>query len=175
VVAWVKGYTVALMVSVGVFLAGLSAGYILVYLFNLNPRTLLETVLETAPAKATVARAEAVSQAVRNVIGALTPQLKKYILHQDAVEYVSSALGIFSTNMVTAFGAAVTPLMPVLWQRKITPWFMRLTGKRYDPEVSWRSYYRYAVPLPPVMILGFNGFIREPRSKHSGIHRLHGP
>ncbi|MCL7384164.1 MAG: stage II sporulation protein M [Thaumarchaeota archaeon] len=154
-----KSYTLALMVSVGVFLAGLSAGYILVYLFNLNPRTLLETVLETAPAKATVARAEAVSQAVKNVIETFTPQLKKYILHQDAVEYVSSALGIFSTNTVTAFGAAVTPLLPVLWQRKITPWFMKLTRKRYDPEVSWRSYYRYAVPLPPVMILGFNGFI----------------
>ena len=159
-----RSYALALILSVGVFLAGLSSGYIYVYAFKVNPKVLLGMVMETAPAQATVTRAEAVSQAVQTIVEAVAPQPtqpKKYkhILFWDTVKYVSTSLGILSTNIVTAFGAAVTPLLPVLWQRKITPWFMRLTGKRYDPDVSWRSYYRFAVPLPPVLILGFNGFV----------------
>ena len=154
-----RSYTLALIVSVGVFLAGLSLGYMYLHAFNVNPKALLGIVIETAPAKATVTRAEAVSQAVQAIVEAITPQPKKYIFYWDSVRYISTALGILSTNIVTAFGAAVTPLLPVLWQRRITPWLMKKTGRRYDPEVSWRSYFRYIVPLPPVLILGFNGFV----------------
>ena len=161
-----RGYTLALIISVGVFLAGLSSGYICIYMFNMNPKVLLGIVMETAPAQATVARAEAVAQTVQAIAEAIeavapqpTPHPKKYIFYWDSVRYISMAIGILSTNMVTAFGAAVTPLLPVLWQRKITPWFMKKTARRYDPEVSWRNYFRYIVPLPPVLILGFNGFV----------------
>ena len=157
-----RSYTLALIISVGVFLAGLSSGYIYIYTFNVNPKVLLGMVMETAPARATVARAEAVSQTVQMIAEAVevvAPQQKKYIFYWDSVRYLSTAIGILFTNMVTAFGAAVTPLLPVLWQRKITPRFMEKAGRRYDPELSWRSYFRYIVPLPPVLILGFNGFV----------------
>ena len=154
-----RSYALALIVSVGVFLAGLASGYMCIYTFNVNPKVLLGMVMETAPAQATVARAETVSQAVQTIVEAVAPQPKRYVFYWDSVRYISTAIGILFTNMVTAFGAAVTPLLPVLWQRKITPWFMEKTKKRYNPEVSWRSYFRYVVPLPPVLILGFNGFV----------------
>jgi hypothetical protein len=159
-----RSYTLALILSVGVFLAGLSSGYIYVYAFKVNPKVLLGMVVESPPAQATVARVESVSQAVQSIVEAVAPQPTQpkkyaYILFWDTVKYVSSALGIFSTNIVTAFGAAVTPLMPVLWQRKITPWFMKLMKKKYDPELCWRRYYRYVVPLPPVLVLLSNSFL----------------
>jgi len=136
-----RSYTLALILSVGVFLAGLSSGYIYVYAFKVNPKVLLGMVMETAPAQATVTRAEAVSQAVQTIAEVVAPQPTQpkkyaYILFWDTIKYVSTSLGILSTNIVTAFGAAVTPLLPVLWQRKITPWFMRFTGKRDDPDMS---------------------------------------
>jgi hypothetical protein len=74
------------------------------------------------------------------------------------VRYLSTALGIFSTNMLTALGAAVTPILPVLWHRRVSPFLARISGRSYDPARSWRSCFRYMVPLAPVAILGFNGF-----------------
>jgi len=73
--------------------------------------------------------------------------------------YLSTALGIFSTNILTALGAAVTPLLPVLWHRRVSPFLARISGRSYDPAESWRGYFRYMVPFAPVAILGFNGLM----------------
>jgi len=153
-----RSYTPALILSIGIFLAGLSLGYICVYVLDVDPKIALGVIMKTAPAQATVTRAETVSQTIQAIVEALAPQPKEYVPYWDNVRYVSTALGILSTNLVTAFGAAVTPLLPVLWHRRITPWLMRKIGRRYEPEASWRSYFRYITPLPPVFILGFNGF-----------------
>jgi hypothetical protein len=158
-----RGYALALMVSLGVFTAGLSLGYLCIHLLNMSPWALLALTVATPSAQATIMRAEAVSQAVEIVVGSITesivPQPEKYPIYRELVRYFSTALGILSTNMVTALGAALTPLLPVLWQRRVTPSFMRLFKKSYDPVESWRYYFRHIVPLPPVAILGFNGFV----------------
>jgi hypothetical protein len=160
-----RGYMLALAVSIGVFAAGLLSGYLCIHLLNVSPRILLMAVMRTPSAQATVTRAEAVSQAVQAVAEsmakAVTPQPGpgRSIIHEWLVRYLSTALGIFSTNMLTALGAALTPLLPILWQRRITPFFMRIFGRSYDPAESWRGYFRYMVPFAPVAILGFNGFV----------------
>jgi hypothetical protein len=119
-------------------------------------------VMRTPSAQATVTRAEAVSQAVQavagSVAGAISPQPEGNVIHEWLVRYLSTAIGILSTNMLTALGAALTPLLPVLWQRRITPFFMRISGRGYDPAEGWRGYFRYMIPFPPVAILCFNGF-----------------
>jgi len=157
-----RGYMLALAASIGVFAAGLLSGYLCIHLLNMSPKALIMAVMRTPSAQATVTRAEAVSQAVQAVAEsmakAVTTQPGRNIIHEWLVRYLSTALGIFSTNMLTALGAAVTPLLPVLWQRRITPFFMRISGRSYDPAESWRSYFRYMVPFAPVAILGFNGF-----------------
>jgi len=158
-----RGYMLALAASLAVFMAGLSLGYLCIHLLNMSPKALIMAVMRTPSAQATVTRAEAVSQAVQAVAEsmakAVTTQPERSIIHEWLVGYISTALGILSTNMLTALGAAVTPLLPVLWQRRITPFFMRISGRSYDPAESWRSYFRYMVPFAPVAILGFNGFV----------------
>jgi hypothetical protein len=158
-----RGYMLALAASIGVFMAGLSLGYLCIHLLSMSPKTLIMAVMRTPSAQATVTRAEAVSQAVQAVVEsmakAVTTQPGRSIIHEWLVGYISTALGILSTNMLTALGAALTPLLPVLWQRRITPFFMRISGRSYDPAESWRSYFRYMVPFAPVAILGFNGFM----------------
>jgi len=158
-----RGYALALIVSLGVFMAGLSLGYLCIYLLNVSPRALLTLTLATPPAQAAIMRAEAVSQAVEAVAGSMAgsiaPQPEKYSIYRELARYFSTALGILSTNMVTALGAALTPLLPILWQRRVTPLLMRLLKKSYDPVESWRGYFRHLVPFPPVAVLVFNGFV----------------
>jgi hypothetical protein len=158
-----RGYMLALAVSIGVFAAGLLSGYLCIHLLGASPEALLMAVLRTPSAQATVTRVEAVSQAVQAVAEsmakAVTPQPGRSIIHEWPVRYLSTALGIFSTNMLTALGAAVTPILPVLWHRRVSPLLARISGRSYDPAESWRSYFRYMVPFAPVAILGFNGLM----------------
>ena len=53
----------------------------------------------------------------------------------------------------------MTPILPVLWHRRVSPLLARISGRSYDPARSWRGCFRYMVPLAPVAILGFNGFM----------------
>jgi hypothetical protein len=158
-----RGYMLALAASIGVFMAGLSLGYLCIHLLNVSPRALIMAVMRTPSAQATVMRAEAVSQAVQAVAEsmakAVTTQPGRNIIHEWLVGHLSTALGIFSTNMLTALGAAVTPILPVLWHRRVSPLLARISGRSYDPAESWRSYFRYMVPFAPVAILGFNGLM----------------
>jgi hypothetical protein len=158
-----KSYMLALAVSIGVFAAGLLSGCLCVHLLGMSPEALLIAVLRTPSAQVTITRVEVVSQAVQAVAEsmakAITPQPGRNMTHEWLVEYLSTALGILSTNMLTAFGAALTPLLPVLWHRRVSPFFARVLGRSYDPAESWRGYFRLMVPLPPVAILGFNGFV----------------
>jgi hypothetical protein len=62
-----RGYMLALAASIGVFMAGLSLGYLCIHLLSMSPKALLMAVMRTPSAQATVTRAEAVSQAVQAV------------------------------------------------------------------------------------------------------------
>ena len=158
-----RGYMLALAVSIGVLAAGLLSGYLCIHLLGASPEALLMAVLRTPSAQVTITRVEAVSQAVQAVAEsmakAVTPQPGRNIIHEWPVKYLSTALGIFSTNILTALGAAVTPILPVLWHRRVSPFLARISGRSYDPARSWRSYFRYMVPFAPVAILGFNGLM----------------
>jgi hypothetical protein len=158
-----RGYMLALAVSIGVLAAGLLSGYLCIHLLGASPEALLMAVLRTPSAQVTITRVEAVSQAVQAVAEsmakAVTPQPGRNIIHEWPVKYLSTALGIFSTNILTALGAAVTPLLPVLWHRRVSPFLARVSGRSYDPARSWRGCFRYMVPLAPVAILGFNGLM----------------
>jgi len=158
-----RGYMLALAVSIGVFAAGLLSGYLCIHLLGASPEALLIAVLRTPSAQVTITRVEAVSQAVQAVAEsmakAVTPQPGRNIIHEWPVKYLSTALGIFSTNILTALGAAVTPILPVLWHRRVSPFLARISGRSYDPARSWRGCFRYMVPLAPVAILGFNGLM----------------
>jgi len=158
-----RGYMLALAVSIGVFAAGLLSGYLCIHLLGASPEALLMAVMRTPSAQVTITRVEAVLQAVQAVAEsmakAVTPQPGRNIIHEWFVRYLSTALGIFSTNILTALGAAVTPLLPILWHRRVSPFLARISGRSYDPAKSWRDCFRYMVPLAPVAILGFNGFI----------------
>jgi len=163
-----RGYMLALVVSFGVFAAGLLSGYLCVHVFGVGAAPLLARVLETPPARATIMRVEAVSQAIQAIAGSAAQQ-GGGLAHGQLVRYLSTALGILSTNMLTALGAAVMPLLPVLCQRRVSPLFARMLKRHYDPVGSWRSYFRYMVPLPPVAILGFNGFVVSLVASAAGV------
>jgi hypothetical protein len=168
-----RGYMLALAASLAVFMAGLSLGYLCIHLLSMSPKTLIMAVMRTPSAQATVTRAEAVSQAVQAVAEsmakAVTPQPGRNIIHEWPVRYLSTALGIFSTNMLTALGAALTPILPVLWHRRVSPLLARISGRSYDPARSWRVCFRYMVPLAPVAILGFNGLVASIVTSIAGL------
>lgn len=168
-----RGYMLTLAVSIGVFAAGLLSGYLCIHLLGASPEALLIAVLRTPSAQAAVTRVEAVSQAVQAVAEsmakAVTPQPGRNIIHEWPVKYLSTALGIFSTNILTALGAALTPILPVLWHRRVSPFLARISGRSYDPARSWRGCFRYMVPLAPVAILGFNGFVASIVASIAGL------
>lgn len=147
-----RGYPTALVVSSAIFLAGFVAGCIHTSLTEADPSAVAEAVVESAPVQAASVRVQAVQIAVEAVaagLGARSPELA----------VLSTALGIFFTNFVTCYGAALTPLIPLVWLRRVTPWAVKRLGRRCEPEAAWRRYYRPCVPLAPAVVLALNGYV----------------
>ena len=150
-------YIQALLTSIGIFMLGYILSYIYVNVSGINPLIIIRTIIESPPAQATLMRVEATSSTVENVVESLTGRP----LHFFSTDFkiVTIGLGILFTNSVTALGSALTPLIPLIWFRNVTPRFMKLLKKNWSRESTWGNYYRYAVPLAPVSVLASNGFI----------------
>jgi len=150
-------YIQALLTSIGIFLSGYILSYIYVSLSGVNPLTIIRTIIESPPAQATLMRVETASSTVETLAETLTGR-PLHLLSTD-FKIVSVGLGILFTNSVTALGSALTPLIPLIWFRNVTPRFMKLLRKDWSRELAWGNYYRYAVPLAPVSVLAFSGFM----------------
>ncbi|MEM2216735.1 MAG: stage II sporulation protein M [Nitrososphaerota archaeon] len=151
-----KGYSYALALSLAILLTGFLVGYAFHNITGVNILRTFKVVEESPMFKMTEIRVEVVQKTVETVVESRAvktleekPELKTNI------KILSTAMGIFFTNFATCYTSALMPLVPLLYYRHVFPIFSKNPEKRRE---SWRIY-RYVIPLAPVMILWFNGFI----------------
>lgn len=148
-----KSYTFGLILSIAILFLGVFSGYAFHKLTNVNILRTVKVVSESPVYKMTEARVEVVEAVVEKVIA--PEKVEKPIPVE--LKILPTALGIFTTNIMTCLAAGLTPLIPLLYLRHVTPIYLRLLKKRVEGD-PWRLY-KYATPIGPVTILWFNGLI----------------
>lgn len=141
----------ALALSIMVLFTGMLVSYLFHNITGESIIKMAEAVVESPMLKMTEARVEAVETIVEIVI----EKAGVVVEARPELNILSTAMGIFFTNLITCYGTALTPLIPLLYYRYVTPRFSKKFKKGEDP---WR-FYRYATPLVPVAVLLFNGSI----------------
>lgn len=149
-----RSYPHALALSILTLLTGAFVGYVFHNTTGVNILKTVEVVVESPMFKMTEARVRTVEEVVVTVAGSTTQNTIGLVEPRPEIKILSKALGIFFTNFVTCYGAALTPLIPLLYHRYITPLISEKLRRVDDP---WKLY-KYTTPLVPVAVLWFNGF-----------------
>ncbi|MEM1557886.1 MAG: stage II sporulation protein M [Nitrososphaerota archaeon] len=151
-----KGYSHAIALSLTILLTGFLVGYAFHNITGVNILRIFEVVEESLMFKMTEARVEVVQKAVETVVESRAVKVMEARPELETeLKIFSTAMGIFFTNFTTCYGSALMPLVPLLYYKHVSPRFSKNPEKR---GASWRVY-RYTIPLAPIIILWFNGFI----------------
>lgn len=141
------GYLHALALNVAIMFTGAAAGY--VYHHTAGILGIVEAIVESPMFRMAEARVEAVESAVQIAAEAASGGDRAGEPGTEIL-LLSTAMGILFTNLTTCLGAALAPLIPLL--------YFRMLRLRERGEEVWRSI-RYAAPIVPVAVTWFNGLV----------------